>query len=239
MAVKLGELLSDSPKRIVVAADSAADRLALLGGLAAVNRQIREGVARRAAHVLRRQGVRIGLAHSAAGAKDDAGLERRQVDAEPSGRDRVHDFFGDDFLDVRAPDIDERRLTGHGDGLRQLADAQFDVDRGDERTAELDAVALGGAEPRQRERRRVCAREELDDLIRPRRIGDGRSNFLDKGGAGGLDSNPGKHGSRCVSDDAGNRRLGVCGGWHERQTQTHPGKGTLHLLPPVGRPTEL
>jgi hypothetical protein len=44
----------------------------------------------------------------------------------------------------RALYVDDRTFTRDGDRLFERADAQVDVDRGDERTCQLDALAADG-----------------------------------------------------------------------------------------------
>ena len=111
----------------------AADGLPLLGRLAAVNGEVGEAVARRAADVLRRERVGVGAADAAARAEDDAGLERGEVDAETAGRNGVDDFLRDDLLDRGALHVDERRFAGDGDRFGDRADLHVRVDRRDER----------------------------------------------------------------------------------------------------------
>ena len=236
MAVKLGELLSDSPKRMVVAADTPPMVCRCSAGLPPwIDRSVKVSPAVPPTSC-ECQGVGVGLPTPPAAPRIMPGCKRGEVDAQPARRHVVDDLLGHDFLHVGAADVDERRLPAHGDGFRQLADTQFDVHGGDERTAELDAVALGGAEPGQGEGGSVGAREELDDLVSPRAIGHCGANFLDQDGTSDLDGDPGKNGSRCVSHDSADGRLGVGRGWRQSQTQQHPDKGTLHLGPPCGGP---
>ena len=106
----------------------------------------------------------LALADTAAGAEDDARLQRGEVDAEAAGRDRVDDLLGDDFLHAGAADVDERRLAGDGDGFGDLADLHVGVDGDDAGAADFHGVTLEGVEPLQREGDRVVAGHELDDL---------------------------------------------------------------------------
>ena len=61
-----------------------------------------------------------------------------------------------------------------------VADLQVGVDRGDEFGRQLDAFALDGAEPGQRERDRVGAGPQVDDPVLPGAVGDGGSDLFDQ-----------------------------------------------------------
>ena len=185
-----------------------------------MNRQVGEGVARGATNILGVERIGVGLTDAAAGAEDDAGLERRQVDAQAAGGHRVDDFLGDDSLDAGAADVDERRLAGDRDGLSDLADLHVGVDGDDAVSADLDGVALEGVEPLQRERHRVSAGHELNDLELAGAVGDGGPGFLDESWARNFDGNARQHCAGGVfGDSSDSGLLGEGCGWHERQTQ--------------------
>ena len=62
-------------------------------------------------------------------------------------------------------DVDDRRFADDRDRFGDRADLQVGVDRGGEGAGQLDAVALDGVEPGQRERHRVRAGPQIDDAV--------------------------------------------------------------------------
>ena len=65
--------------------------------------------------------------------------------------------------------------------------------------------------PVKREVDRVGAGPQIDDTIAAGLVGDRRADLFDQCRARRFDRHSWKHGARRVLDDAGNRRLGVCG----------------------------
>ena len=153
--------------------------------------------------------------HAAAAAGDAAGVavaahpghERLDAGGASRRRDRRQDVLVDDGLHARALHVDDRRLAGDGDRLFEAADAQVGVDRGDEVAAQLDALALDGAEAGQRERHRVGARTKIDDAILAGVVADDRARLLDQDRAGGFDRHAWQHGAGRIADDAGDGGL--------------------------------
>src|SRR6185503_16413462 len=68
-------------------------------------------------------------------------------------------------------------------------------------------IALDRGEARQRERHGIGAWTEVDDLILPLGVGDGRPHALDEDRARHLHRHPGQHGTSRVFDDARDRAL--------------------------------
>ena len=63
---------------------------------------------------------------------NSAGHEHEQRVVAAGGRDRVDDSLGQHRLTLRALHVDDRRLAGDRDGLRDRADAHVGVDGGDD-----------------------------------------------------------------------------------------------------------
>ena len=87
--------------------------------------------------------------------------------------------------------VDNRCLALHHNRFGYTADAQLTVDRDCAGAADRDALAFDRLEPRERERDRVGARPQIDDLILAGSVGDGRTSPFDERRAGGLDGHPG------------------------------------------------
>jgi hypothetical protein len=138
-----------------------------------------------------------------------AGDEHRQVGKAAAGRHRRHDLGCHRRPLGRALAVDPARHGGHGDQVVDAADGQLHVDRGDERAGELDAVARGGREPRERERQRVAAGTEIDERVLPGVVRQHRTMPLDERAAGGFDDDAGKHATGLVGDGSHQRRLRV------------------------------
>jgi hypothetical protein len=95
--------------------------------------------------------------------------------------------------------------------LRHRAHSQIRVDGRGERAAQLDAFAPHRAEAGQRERHRVGAGPQVDDLVLPGAIGDDRSRLLDQRGTGRVNGHARQHGAGRIADAAGNRPLRLGG----------------------------
>ena len=87
------------------------------------------------------------------------------------------------------------------------ADLQVRVDRRGERSGQLDALALDGAEAGQRERDRIGAGPQVDDAVLAAAVGDGGADLFNQHVARGLDGDAGQHGAGRVLDDAGDGGL--------------------------------
>ena len=121
--------------------------------------------------------------------------DRRPVLRRRHRVDRVlrHDLPLDDVLHV-----DDRAGAGDRDGLFERADPQVGVHRRGEGRRQLDAFALDGREPGQREGDRIGARPQVDDLVLALRVGGDRSHAFDQRRAARFDS------------DARHHRAGAC-----------------------------
>ena len=95
-----------------------------------------------------------------AGIGHQPGNHAQQIAVAPDARHVSHGFVVERDLALRALDVDDRRFTGHGDGLLHAPDAQFAVDRNDSRPANQHTIAPQGDEPRQGEGDRVGARPQ-------------------------------------------------------------------------------
>ena len=73
-------------------------------------------------------------------------------------------------------------------------DLQIGVDVGREPGVQLDALAPDGAETRQRERHRVGAGPQVDDLVPAVRVGDDGPDLFDERRARRFDGHAGQHG---------------------------------------------
>ena len=174
MAVKLGELLSDSPKRIVVAADRPPMVWRCSAGLPPwIERSVKVSPAVPPTSC-ELSALVLATPTPPPAPRMMPGCKRGEVDAEPAGRHGVDDFLGNDSLYAGAANVHERRLAGDGDGFRDLADLHVGVDRDDGGAADLHRVTLEGVEPLQREGDGVGAGHELDDLVLARAVRDGR-----------------------------------------------------------------
>ena len=122
-------------------------------------------------------------------------------------RDRGDDVLADRLLNFHALHVDDRRFAGDRDRLFEGADFQVAVDGGDEGASQLDAVALDGAEARQREGDRVGAGTEIDDAVLAGVVADDRADFFNQHRAGRFNRYAGKHATGGVLDDAGNGGL--------------------------------
>ena len=140
--------------------------------------------------------------------------------------DGRQDIAVDDGLDARALHVHDRRFAGNGDRLFEVADAQVAVDRGDEVATELDALALHGIEPGQRERHDVGAGTKIDDSILARVVGDDRANLFNQDRAGRFDSHARQHRAGRVFHDTGNGGLRERG---RREEQDHRQSRTQSL----------
>jgi hypothetical protein len=178
-------------------------------GLAAVNRQVRERITCRAADILRRRQICVAAKRpvAARGPQNHSRLQRRQVDPESAGRNRVDDFLGHDLLHRRTLDVHERRLACHGDRLGNRTDLHIAVDGDGLRSGHFDAVPFVGAEAAQCKRDFVDAGQKADDLVLAGTVGDGCSGFLDQRRARDFHRDAGKHGSRVISRHPGNRSI--------------------------------
>ena len=152
-----------------------------------MDREVGERVARGAADILRPQRVGVGDADAAARAEDDARLQRREVDAEASRRNRVDDFLRDDLLHGRALNVDERRLAGDGDGFRDRADLHVAlIDATNEPVSSMPS-RLKVLKPCSENVTVYVPGGKRDDLVETGAIGHGRPRLLDQRRAGDLD----------------------------------------------------
>src|SRR5262249_32530209 len=94
-------------------------------------------------------------------ARDEDGL--REMTA--AGRNRFEYVLGQGTLGIRALDVDDWRLSRHGDGFRHRPYLQFRVDGGGKRSGQLDAFALDGGEPSQGKRDGISARPQVYDPV--------------------------------------------------------------------------
>ena len=122
--------------------------------------------------------------------------------------------------------VDDRRFAADVDGLSHVADFHLAVDVDHARTRDFQPFAFHARESRQRERDGVGAGPQIDYLVLPAAVGNGRACFLDQCGTRGLDRYAGEHGSRRILYDARQRGLRVRGGRQDRQ----PGREEDHPL---------
>ena len=132
------------------------------------------------------------------------------------GRDGLDHLVGQHRLALGALQVHHRRLAGDRDGLFERADAQVGVHADRRRARQLHALTRDRAEPGQHEPHRVDARAQVLDAVLPGAVADGRPHLFNQRRAGRLDRHAGQHRARRVSNDAGNRRLGV-GGCRQQQ----------------------
>ena len=146
----------------------------------------RDGISRRASHVLQPDGARARSSHR------HTGDEHGQVRKRSSRRNRVDDFPGHDRLLRNILYVDEGRRSRDGHCLLDAADAQFGVDRGGEGCRQLDTFAPALRETRQRKRHGVGAGPEIDDAVLTLFVGECGSNLFDQGWAAGLNGDAGQ-----------------------------------------------
>ena len=120
--------------------------------------------------------VRAGLSRGGGNQHHDAGVR-------PRGRHRADDVVRDRHLAPDALRVDDRGFTADRDRFLDRAHFHVGVDRRGERSGELDAVALDGAEAGQRERHRIGAGAQIDDAVLAGAVRHGRPRFLDEGRA--------------------------------------------------------
>src|SRR4029434_10007555 len=94
----------------------------------------------------------------------------------------VEPFFYDHTLLYGVLGINDGTFTRHGDRFLERTNFHLDVDWRSEVAGQLDAVTANGSEPRQRERHRVHAWTQIDDLVRPLIVGDRGARLFDQHG---------------------------------------------------------
>ena len=181
----------------------AVDRRSLIEAAAPVRGELRDRVAAAAADILRTDAVERQTSGDA-----DAGKQHPEVLHEPARRHRVDHAMIEHLLTRGALDVDDRRFAADGDRLRDRADTQIRVDGRGERAVQLNAVAPDRAEARQRERHRVGAGPQVDDLVLAGAVGDDRSRLLDQRGTGCFNGHARQHGAGRIADAARNGSLG-------------------------------
>ena len=112
-----------------------------------------------------------------------------------AGRNRIQQLLVDHSLPLRALNIDNRCVTRDGDRFFDRAQLQLGVDRGRERSRELDAFATNGRESRQREHDGIRAATQLFDAELAGAVGHDRSCFFDERRTRSLDRDTWKHGA--------------------------------------------
>ena len=153
-------------------------------------------------------------------------------------RQRVEHLARHDCRLGRALHIDDRGHTRDGQRFLERADAHFRIDLRGERCRQLDLLAPDRAETGEGERHGIRSRPEVDDLVLTLLVGHDGPDFLDQSVAGGLDRDAGDHGTRRISDhagDTGRQRLrgGVCRQDQQRTERKHADlPDSIHKLPP-------
>ena len=145
----------------------------------------------------------------AAAGGDDAGNQQRRGGPRTRGRDGRHQLIADRGLTSDALRVDDGRLAADRDGFRDAAHLQVGVDRRVETAGQLDVLAPDRAEPGQRERHRILARQQVDDAVLPRAVSDSRARLFDEHRARGFHGDAGQHGAGGVLDHAADRRLRI------------------------------
>ena len=163
----------------------------------------------------------------------DAGDDRHHRVVTADRRDRLEHVVVQRHFPFGALDVHDRGFAGDGDRFRERADLEIGVDRRRERPGQLDALALEGAESRQREGDRVGPGPQILDPILPGPVADRRSYFLDQCRAGGLDVDAGEDGPGRVLHRARDDRLCEGGGWNhaDRRQQCQGPRDRAHLPP--------
>jgi hypothetical protein len=94
-------------------------------------------------------------------------LKTKQPMVQPTIGQRVERLPFELRLVARAPDVDERRLAGDGEGFLDRADGHVGVHVRDELAAQLDALAPHRGKAGQREGDGVGTGAQVDDAIQP------------------------------------------------------------------------
>src|SRR5262245_57105663 len=97
-----------------------------------------------------------------------------------AGRNRVDDVARHDSLRNDVLHIHGRRLASDRYRFFERADTEINADVRRKRGSQLDALAADGIEALQRERHRIRAGYEIDDLVLTRGVGDARAHLLDE-----------------------------------------------------------
>ena len=124
---------------------------------------------------------------------------------------------GDGGLPAHALHVNHRRLAGHRNRFLHGADAKVCADRRGHQTGQLDALALDSRKAGQRERHRIRARPQIDDLVAAVPVGDRGTNLLDEHVARRFDGDAGQHRTGGVTHEPGNGGLRPRCRGHQRE----------------------
>ena len=147
------------------------------------------------------------LRRVAAGHVGHAGQARRQrnqhVVVLVADRENREGLLGHEQLASDVLGVDQRGLASHGDRLLDRADRHVGVHRRGEPRRQHDALAAEGGEPGQRERHRVGARAQVDDVVPAFGVADDDAHLFDERRTAGLDGHAGQHAAGGVAHRAG------------------------------------
>ena len=197
----------------------------LEGGVAAVgtvNREVAVLHARSAAHVRQRQ---PGARH-----------QRAQRGHAAAGRHGIEHGAAQHHLLHGALHVDRGCAAGDRDALLERTDFEFGVDLGGEVGRQLQPVAHDGVEAGQRERDGIDAGAQVDDLIAPIGVGDGRAHLFDEGGAGHFGGDARHDAARGIANRSGDCALRPRSerrghDTRQRHQRRDPPLPTIHVLP--------